>query len=118
MNIENTSNISNYNVIWLDTSIHSKQNAHLQTRLRSVVVQLQVFEDVVQCEQYIQSAFDTNQFIFIVSGKLGQEIIPRIHGYSIIYAIYVYCVNKDSYQVWAREYPKVSRRRHSVEEKD
>ncbi|CAF1029265.1 unnamed protein product [Adineta ricciae] len=107
MDIENRSNISNYNVIWLDKSIHSKQNANLQDRLRSIVTHLQVFEDVAQCEQYIQSTFPTNQFIFIVSGKLGQEIIPRIHEYSTIYMIYVYCVNKDFYQVWSLEYPKI-----------
>ena len=108
MYTKNRSNFSNYNVIWLDASIHSKQNANLQTRLRSIVTHLQVFEDVTQCQQYIQSTFAANQFIFIVSGKLGQEIIPRIHEYSTIYTIYIYCVNKDSYEVWSRKYPKVS----------
>ncbi|CAF5071208.1 unnamed protein product, partial [Rotaria sp. Silwood1] len=43
----------------------------------------------------------------IVSGQLGQEIVPSIHKLQQVVSIYVYCMNKKKNEQWARTFAKV-----------
>jgi hypothetical protein len=49
-----------------------------------------------------------DRIILIVSGRLGQIIVPEIVQYRQITSIYVYCMNKEANEKWAKQFNKVS----------
>ncbi|CAF4287003.1 unnamed protein product, partial [Adineta steineri] len=65
------------------------------------------FQDVKQCQQYIEQRSENDRLVIIVSGQLGQEIIPYIHQLRQVISIYVYCMDKKSYEQWALKFSKV-----------
>ncbi|CAF1200306.1 unnamed protein product [Adineta steineri] len=89
----------NFNIVCLfDAYINFEENIDIQ----------QIFKELDQCEQYIQSISSSNQLIFIVSNNFGQELIPRIHQLSQVYSIYIYCHHEQEFnQHWTEQYNKV-----------
>jgi hypothetical protein len=105
--ISDNNNYKTYSIIWLDASINSQENNETQGKLRSFIDYLQIFENVDQCEKHIQSVSSGDRIIFVVSGDLGQQLIPKIHPLEQIFSIYIYCANKEFHQQWTKEYKKV-----------
>jgi hypothetical protein len=49
-----------------------------------------------------------NKRVFIVtSGALGSKIVPEIHEFPQVYAIYIYCANVKYHSEWSKKFPKV-----------
>ncbi|CAF2648846.1 unnamed protein product [Rotaria sp. Silwood2] len=65
------------------------------------------FQDVKQCQEYIEKQSQKGRLIMIVSGRLGREIVPSIHKLRQVISIYVYCMDKKSNEQWARNFAKV-----------
>ncbi|CAF1179093.1 unnamed protein product [Adineta steineri] len=97
-----------YSLIWLDSSVNdSSQNIQAQNKLRQIINHLKVFEDDQQCLRYIQSLNKHDRVFFIVNGKLGQLIVPKLARFTQIISIYIYCFNQQTHQQWAQYYPKI-----------
>jgi tetratricopeptide (TPR) repeat protein len=94
-------------LVWLDAYVNSKDNINIQHKLRSLINHFEIFEDIIECEKYIQSISIKDRIILIISGDSSQQLIPRIHEYQQIYSIYIYCLNKQFYQKWSEQYIKV-----------
>lgn len=107
-------NIQKLHLIWLDNCIHSEDNVNTQRKIQSLINQLEIFDDIVQCLEYIQSISLDDQIILIISGNLSQEFIPEIHEYEQITSIYIYCLNIEFYQSWSKEYVKVRKKLFSI----
>ena len=69
--------------------------------------QLITFENDQQCLQCIESIPKDDRIIFIVSGRLGQIIVPKIVQYRQIVSIYVYCMDREGNEKWAKKFKKV-----------
>ena len=100
-------NFETYFLVWLDASIYSQENSAAQEILRSTITYLQEFDQLDECEDYIQSLSLEDRIVFIVSGHFGQEIVPRIHHLRQVSAIYIYYTNKQFHQQWSNQYRKV-----------
>lgn len=101
-------NLETYSLVWLDKSVNeSKDNRQAQTRLRSAINHLLTFEDEQACVNHLEAVSADDQVILIVSGQLGQIVVPKIVELQPILAIYVYCFRRDAYEAWARTYSKV-----------
>ncbi|CAF4528963.1 unnamed protein product [Rotaria sp. Silwood2] len=94
-------------LIWLDANISVEENRNTEQRLRSIINNLLKFQDVTQCQKYIEERSHKDRLIMIVSGQLGQEIVPSIHKLQQVVSIYVYCMNKEKNEQWARTFAKV-----------
>jgi hypothetical protein len=97
-------------LIWVDSMVNSTQeNREIQDKLRSIVNYLLTFDNCQECEEYIISLSDHQQdkIILIVSGKLGQELIAKIHHFKQIISIFVFCGNKQMNQLWSNNHQKV-----------
>lgn len=106
--MQGTQNFETYDLIWLDTSVNkTKDNIDAQKRIRVLCNRFLTFKKEQKCQQYIKSLSKDDRLILIVSGKLGQIIVPKIIHYRQISSIYIYCRNKDFHQKWAQNYPKV-----------
>jgi hypothetical protein len=60
----------------------------------------------MECIQFLQDRSDEKACI-IMSGALGQHIIPRIDGLSQIDSIFIFCGNKIYHKGWAKNWSKI-----------
>ncbi len=94
-------------LIWLDAELkNNNTNWHAQQQLRNIINNIKTFEDPHECQQYIQQVPMNHRIILIVSGRLGQEIVPYIHHLKQITSIYVYCADKQKNEKWTQKYSK------------
>ena len=101
-------NLETFSLIWLDAEVNNDEgNKQTQAKLRQIINHLDVFNDQFQCEQYICSISAEDRIVLIVSGRLGREIVPRIHSLRQISSIYVYCQDRKANEKWAQHFPKV-----------
>ncbi|CAF2104698.1 unnamed protein product [Rotaria magnacalcarata] len=101
-------NLETYYLLWLDAEVNtSEENRIAQQQLRSTINHVTTFEDGNLCQQYIQSISIYDRIILIVSGRLGQEVVPRIHDLRQLSSIYVYCIDKQKNEEWAKNFTKV-----------
>lgn len=108
---ENTQkNLETYFLLWLDETVNnSEENVQAQRQLRTSINQLTSFDNDSDCEKYIHSVAKDDRIVLIVSGRLGQEFVPRIHHLPQISLIYVYCMEKMCNEQWAKPFYKVFR---------
>ena len=85
---------------------NSQENIQAQQQLRTSINHLLTFEDDQQCLQYIQSLPKDDRIVLIVSGRLGQIIVPQIVHLRQIISIYVYCMDKKANEQWAQHFLK------------
>ncbi|CAF4118880.1 unnamed protein product [Adineta steineri] len=101
-------NLETYYLIWLDSSVNkSQENIQAQQILRTSINHLLTFENDELCLQYIDNLSYDDRVILIVSGQLGQTLVPQVSPLRQIISIYVYCRNKEINEQWASYYPKV-----------
>lgn len=95
-------------LVWLDATANtSEENIATQKEFRTITHHLKIFQNVFDCERFIHQKSKVDRIFLIVSGQLGREIVPRIHHYRQIFAIYVYCQNKQANEEWANKFSKV-----------
>lgn len=93
-----------YSILWLDPSANTeKNNRHAPKELRSIINHLKTFEDENQFQQYIRSVPPYKRLILIVNGRLGKEVVPRVHQIPQIYSIFDYCMDQQRNEQWAKE---------------
>lgn len=115
-------NMEQCTVVWLHRKANVRNSDHskyIRAQLRDIIDYLQAFNDVIECEQYIREAKNESIF-FVVSSEFAQVIIPNVHAYISMRAIYIYkdgdtnseadCINEN----WQKVYPKVTVRLKSV----
>jgi hypothetical protein len=101
-------NLETYCLVWLDGSVNdSEENILAQQQLRTSINHLLTFEDDQQCFEYIKSVSKDDRIVLVVSGRLGQIIVPKIVQFRQITSIYVYCMNKMVNEQWTKEFSKV-----------
>jgi tetratricopeptide (TPR) repeat protein len=99
-----------YIYIWLDDTIEtSKYNRDTKTLIGQMTKgRLLTFADPDQCVDHILTEITTQKLFFIVSNKLGQNVVPLIHEIPQIQTIYVYCGSQQTAESWSKLCPKVS----------
>ena len=101
-------NLESLSLIWLDADVNNSPNSDVQKQLRSTINFLKTFHDATECENHIRLVPDGDRMLFIVSGGLGQEIVPHIHRLRQILAIYVYCYDRQKHEGWTQQFTKVN----------
>ncbi|CAF4060954.1 unnamed protein product, partial [Adineta steineri] len=96
-----------FSLIWLYENVVVKDTRDTEVRLRFIINHIKKFQDVKQCQQYIEQTSQKDRLVIIVSGSLGQEIVPFIHQLRQVISIYVYCMDKNSNEQWAYKFSKI-----------
>ncbi|CAF1042752.1 unnamed protein product [Adineta steineri] len=119
LSTDNT-NLGVFTIVWVDAYVNKSDNKNIQDDLRQLTNQLKTFENNEQCELYIESALNDECIILIASGKLGRQLVPRIHDNEKISSIYIYCFDKEANKEWAQDYTKIqgviTRRKELIEQ--
>ena len=93
---------------WLDANMYNDDNKQLLRKIRQLNAETMEFVDTEECKRFLgRGVADPRRFIFIVSGALGQTLVPQLHERENILSIYVFCGNKEFHRNWAQNYPKV-----------
>jgi hypothetical protein len=103
---------STYVFIWCDPTIGLKQYAadtnHTFSRLSQLFNQkqqfLHAFNDAKTCQKFISQV---KNVCLVVSGSLGSELVPHVHDLEQIHSIYIFCMNKEKNNRWARHFGKI-----------
>jgi hypothetical protein len=102
------SNLETYCLIWFDNSVNNSQNIQAQNILRTSINHLLTFDDDERFFQHIDALSDDDRVILIVSGRLGQTIVPQVSPLRQIVSIYIYCMDKKANEQWAQNFIKVN----------
>jgi hypothetical protein len=101
-------NLESFALLWLDAQVDAnEENRRAQKQLRNIINHLKTFNDEFECQQYISTMSPHDRVVLIVSGRLGQTIVPRIHHLRHIRSIYVYCRDKQTHEQWSQRFTKV-----------
>ena len=94
------------------------RNTHYK-KLRSVVNDIHLFTDPDECVAFLAEVQTEKAFI-IVSGSLGEKIVPVLHPMKQVDAIYIFCGDKSRHKEWIRAWPKIkgihTKIRHTCED--
>jgi len=106
-------NLETYYLIWLDSSVNrSEENIQAQKILRTSINHLLTFENEEVCLHYIDRLSYDDRVVLIVSGRLGQIIVPQVSLLRQIISIYVYCMDKQVNEQWTQHFSKVKITKH------
>lgn len=103
---------TSYIVVWCDATIGADSNANddkntLMQLARIVNKKRQlihIFNDLNSCRDFIKNA---HNICLIVSGSMGRDLIPLIHDWNQIHSIFIFCMQKAKYEIWAQQYKKI-----------
>ncbi|CAF1503502.1 unnamed protein product, partial [Adineta steineri] len=76
------------------------------TKLRRTMTNFKAFTNSEQCIEFINTVND-NKICIIVSGSLGQHIVPSVHNMPQVDTIFIFCDNKKLHEQWAKEWFKI-----------
>jgi hypothetical protein len=102
--------VQNVQLIWLDNNNNidekNEDSRHTVSQLRCIINTINKFTDGDECIQFINT-ITNNKACLIISGSLGQHIVPRVHSMSQVDSIFILCAIKQHHEQWAREWPKI-----------
>ena len=97
------------NLAWLDANVFNEENKQTLEKLREIFQRCMEFTEQDECKRFLgRGQNDPRQFILVVSGGMGQVLVPEIHDHRNILSIYVYCEWREKHEKWSEEYRKVS----------
>ena len=104
----NVQMVQNVILIWLDSDINENSSECQNTiaHLRGAVNALNSFTDDGECIQFLED-IATEKVCMIISGALGQQIMPRVDDLSQVDSIFIFCSNKTYHEAWAKNWPKI-----------
>ncbi|CAF4193531.1 unnamed protein product, partial [Adineta steineri] len=104
----NMQRMQNVLLIWLDNNISDNNADCINTikQLQRIVNHINTFTDGDQCVEFIQT-ITNNKICMIVSGSLGQYIVPLVHDLSQVDTIFILCNNQEWHKQWVEEWPKI-----------
>ena len=100
--------VQNYLLVWLDANVSTSNQDSQQTlaHLRTAFNDINVFTQPDEFVTFLQD-IQLEKVFLIVSGSLGQALVPRIHVMTQIDAIYILCGDKTRHEEWVKRWPKV-----------
>ncbi len=100
--------VQNFVLIWLSDDIDKSdvkfQNAIIQLRRFANIIN--IFTDPDQCVDFLSEITNEKAYI-LISGILGQRIVPLIHDISQLDLVYIFCENTSQEKQWVQEWSKV-----------
>ncbi|CAF1411437.1 unnamed protein product [Adineta steineri] len=104
----NIQQMQNVLLVWLDNNINETNGDRQNTitKLRRAVNDIKTYTNGDQCLEFIQTIID-KKVCMIISGSLGQHIVPRVHNISQVDSIFIFCDNKKYHEQWTKDWPKI-----------
>ena len=100
--------VQNVLLIWLDGNVDENEADYRNTitQLRRSMNNINIFTNSEECLQFLKDMQDEKSCM-IISGALGQQIVPRIHDLTQVDTIFIFCGNKKYHEQWAKNWAKI-----------
>ena len=101
--------VQNCILVWLDFNVSialDDEHRNIIHQVRQIIHDINIFSDVNKCIDYLYEIKHEKIFM-IVSGSLGQYIVPHIHDMSKLDSIYIFCGAPSRHEKWTQEWSKV-----------
>jgi tetratricopeptide (TPR) repeat protein len=100
--------VQNVLLIWLDQNIDDKKPDCQNTvaQLRRIVNSIHKYTNSEECSKFLET-IDNEKVCMIISGSLGQGIVPRLHDMLQVDSIFIFCSNKHYHQQWTKQWSKI-----------
>ncbi|CAF1347054.1 unnamed protein product, partial [Rotaria sp. Silwood1] len=100
--------LQNSLLVWLDTDLDESKGDYKKSiqHLRNILETVTTFTDIDECIDFLSDIENENVFM-IISGALGQHIIPVIQECPQLVSIYIFCDNQLIHERWAKTIAKV-----------
>jgi hypothetical protein len=103
----NDNHLEIFSLIWLNANEDIEDSQNTEQKLRPIINHFKRFQDVKECQQYIEQKSKQDRLVLIASDQLGQEIVPFIHKLRQVSSIYIYCKDNNSHEQWTNSFTKV-----------
>ena len=102
--------VPNTLLIWLDSNIDESAPNYQNTigQLRGAMNSVKVFTEIDACVKYLSSISNSKVFM-VISGGLGEKIVPQIHDLDQVDTIFIFCSNRAYHEKWAKNWSKIDR---------
>src|SRR5689334_15186752 len=98
--------VQDSHLVWLDGDVNNDDYRSSITNLQQFVNSVDTFTDANECINFLTSIKQENTFM-IVSGEFCEIVVPIVQDISHVNSVYIFCRNKEHYEEWAKEWPKV-----------
>lgn len=85
-------NLETFHLIWLTTAkTNSVDGIELiESQLRAIINRLKIFNDIFDCQKYIENIIYTDRIVIIVDKKSSQDMVSRAREWRHVSSIYTY----------------------------
>ncbi|CAF4234579.1 unnamed protein product, partial [Rotaria sordida] len=99
--------LQNFLLVWLDGNLDESNEDFKKSlrRLRRVVASITTFTDAQECVNFL-SEIKREKVFMIISGSLGQHVIPDIEAWPQLESVYVFCRDQVVHEEWANKISK------------
>ncbi|CAF4176102.1 unnamed protein product, partial [Rotaria sordida] len=100
--------IQNFLLVWLDANIDETKEDFRNSlkNLRRIVAPITTFTDAQQCFDFLSGITKEKAFM-IVSGSLGQKIVPEMEAMPQLESVFVFCIKQSYHEQWAKKVSKI-----------
>lgn len=92
--------------VWYDPEVCEKENEIALELLLSLYPGT-LFKEKDSWNRLFGRDFTKKQLLIITTGRLGKDLVPKIHDLPNIISIYIYCGDDKAHREWTEKYPKV-----------
>lgn len=96
-----------FSIVWLDDDAGFNKHHHTEEILRAAINHIRKFHNVEDCKNYIEQTSIQDRLLVIVSDELSEKLIPSIHHFRQVTAIYIHSKHMDSDATWTYKLVKV-----------
>ncbi|CAF2059488.1 unnamed protein product [Rotaria magnacalcarata] len=99
--------VQNFVLVWLDSNINIMQQdcQYTISELYKIYNSFTLFTDLEECRKFIEKPRD-EQIFLIVSGKIGENLVPLVHQNARLDSVYVFCGQPDAHK-WTQQWKKI-----------
>jgi hypothetical protein len=100
--------LETFSVFWINGKVNKDEKSqYTHRKLRAIINHLKIFEDVDECQRYIETMAKEDRFVLIVNDEYSQKVVPTIHHLPQVSSIYIYCADKHINKQWTKDFSKV-----------
>ncbi|CAF3375458.1 unnamed protein product [Rotaria socialis] len=111
-------NLESHQLVWLDPTVDRNQESDALAsleNLRKIVDYTKLFNNVEQCQQFIEQTKVTTTFI-TTSDDLGEQLVSNVYNLKNVYSIYIYNTTNNYQQEWISNYSKIKQVYSNIEQ--
>jgi len=97
--------LERFSLIWFD--YNPQDTPDIEQELKSIINHFKTFQDLQECQEYIQQTTSTDRLVLIVNSQFERQLISSIHQLQQVISIYIYPTDIEATEQHFSTYSKV-----------